>query len=144
MPYSQHSAGTFPDTWNINAISWQEVGSDGTKYALLEGNRDTAGKLFTYAFFLPAGFWDPPHWHTTDARIIVMQGALHLAYNNDFAPKRAQVFEAGSILLVPACATHFDGATEDTLIIGVATGPWRTTYRDATHAGSAGTPTRSN
>ena len=54
--------------WNLESLEWQDIGVDGTKYALLEGRRDLPGEGFTYAFFIPAGFWDPAHWHTADAR----------------------------------------------------------------------------
>ena len=34
--------------WNSKNIVWQEIGADGTKYALLEGRSDAAGEAFTY------------------------------------------------------------------------------------------------
>ncbi|MEO7587695.1 MAG: hypothetical protein ABIS84_06665 [Arachnia sp.] len=37
-------------------------------------------------------------------------------------------YPSGSFLWVPAGAVHFDGANEDTVIIGTAVGPWDTTY----------------
>ena len=46
--------------WIPDTIKWQEIGSDGTRYALLEGRRDRAGEAFSYAFFIPGGFWDAP------------------------------------------------------------------------------------
>jgi hypothetical protein len=45
---------------------------------------------------------------------------------------------------VPAGMPHFDGSHEDTLIIGVASGPWITTYADPSHRPSAGTPIQSS
>jgi len=52
--------------WDAKTIVWQDIEPDGTKYALLEGVRNTPGKAFTYAFFIPAGYWEH-HWHTQDA-----------------------------------------------------------------------------
>ncbi len=43
-------------------------------------------------------------------------------------------------MIVPGGAHHFDGATIDTIIIGVASGPWATTYLDGSKPASAGTP----
>jgi hypothetical protein len=60
--------------WHVDSLPWQEIGADGTKYALLEGRRDVPGEVFSYAFFIPAGFWDPAHWHTADARTVVLKG----------------------------------------------------------------------
>ncbi|MEP7134713.1 MAG: cupin domain-containing protein [Chloroflexota bacterium] len=125
--------------WNLNNIIWQEISPDGTKYSLLEGRRDSAGEAFTYAFFIPAGFWDPAHWHTADARITVLQGKLYLGYGDKHEEEKLQAYEAGSYILVPADAKHFDGSYEDTVIIGTAVGPWATHYVDSSVIPSAGT-----
>ncbi len=36
-----------------------------------------------------------------------------------------------TVLWVPAGAAHFDGADEDTVIIGTAIGPWTTEYLES-------------
>jgi Domain of unknown function (DUF4437) len=125
--------------WHIDNIPWQDTSTDGTKYALLEGQRDLAGAVFSYAFFIPAGFWDPPHWHTQDARVTVLKGSLHLAYGDEFDSAKLEVFPAGSFVVVPAKSRHFDGSDEDTIIVGTALGPWATHYVDASVQPSAGT-----
>ena len=75
-------SNTQPAAWTADTIDWQEIDADGTKYALLEGRRDVPGQAFTYAFFIPAGFWDPAHWHTADARVAVISGSLYLGYGD--------------------------------------------------------------
>lgn len=65
-------------TWNPENIVWQRTDSDGTKWAVLEGDKDAPGKAFTYAFFLPAGHWEH-HCHNQDARVAVVSGALKVA-----------------------------------------------------------------
>lgn len=52
---------TSPRAWTPESIPWGDTAPDGTKYALPEGRRDFEGELFTYAFFIPAGFWDAAH-----------------------------------------------------------------------------------
>lgn len=116
--------------WNADNIGWQEIASDGTKYALLEGRRDVPGQSFSYAFFIPAGFWDPPHWHSADARVFVLKGTLYLGFGDKYDDEMLQVFSTGSFLIAPANAKHFDGSLEDTIIIGTAVGPWSTHYVD--------------
>lgn len=122
-------------------IPWGPVAADGTRFALLEGARDAAGQQFSYAFALPAGVWDRPHSHTTTARIFVLKGALKLGWGTAMDKAHAQRFGAGSFVVVPAGAVHFDGADEETIILGVASGVWATRYADG-GAGSAGTPQR--
>ncbi len=129
-----------PAAWNPDAIVWQRFNPDGTKFALLEGVRDKAGVAFSYAFFIPAGVWDAPHSHSADARVFVARGALHLGYGDRLDKAKAKAFPAGSYLLVPGNAHHFDGSPVDTLIIGTATGPWSTDYIDRASIPAAGTP----
>ncbi len=126
--------------WTPESIPWQAAAPNGTKYALLEGDRDKAGGVFTYAFFVPAGVWDTPHRHSTTARVFVLKGALSLGYGTEMDKTRARTFAAGSLVIVPGGAAHFDGADVDTIIVGVATGPWSTTYVDGSKPASAGTP----
>jgi hypothetical protein len=111
---------TAAGAWNHNTIEWAEIAPDGTRYTLLEGRRDLPGQAFTYAFFIPAGFWDPGHWHTADARIAVLKGTLHLGYGDTLDIAATTAFPTGSFVLVPGEARHFDGAHEDTIIIGTA------------------------
>jgi hypothetical protein len=131
---------TQPAAWHPDTLHWAEIAPDGTRYTLLEGRRDLPGEAFTYAFFIPAGFWDPGHWHTADARIVVLKGTLHLGYGNVLDISASSAYPTGSVVLVPAGMRHFDGAHEDTVIIGTAVGPWSTHYVDPSHTASAGTP----
>src|SRR6266567_8944840 len=68
-----------PQAWDAKSIQWQDIDTDGTKYALLEGRRDVPGEAFTYAFFIPAGYHEH-HWHSSDARVAVLQGALKVSF----------------------------------------------------------------
>ena len=121
-------AAAAPADWNPDAIQWQRVNADGTKFALLEGVRDTAGVAFSYAFFIPAGVWDAPHSHAATARVFVARGTLNLGYGDRLDKAAARAFPAGSYLVVPAGAHHFDGSDRDTIIIGTGVGPWSTDY----------------
>ncbi len=114
--------------WHPAKIDWQEIAPDGTRYSLLEGRRDIAGEAFTYAFFIPGGFWDRPHWHSATSRIFVVQGVLSLGTGDIFDPSKTIKYPAGSLLLVPAEVIHFDGSEENTLIFGTALGAWSTHY----------------
>jgi hypothetical protein len=127
------------NSWDTNNLQWQELGSDGTKYSLLEGRRDVAGTGFTYAFLIPSGFWDAPHWHTADARVVVLRGTLYLGYGSEFDHAKLEAYPVGSVVFVPANAVHFDGSSEETLIVGMAIAPWSTHYVDSSILASAGT-----
>jgi len=115
--------------WDAKTIVWQDIEPDGTKYALLEGDRNTPGKAFTYAFFIPAGYWEH-HWHTQDARVAVVLGALNVSFGETLDKNGAKSYPAGSYLLVPANVKHSMGADVDTIIIGTAVGPWATHHHE--------------
>ncbi len=120
-----------PQAWTPSTIHWQELNPDGTKYSVLQGRRDVPGETFTYAFFIPAGYWEH-HWHSADARVAVIQGELKVAYGPALDKAGAKGYAVGSFILVPKNVQHTMGATVDTIIIGSAVGPWAT-HRHDTH-----------
>lgn len=65
-------------TWDPGNIIWQRTDPDGSKWAVLEGDKDAPGKAFTYAFLVPAGHCEH-HSHNQDARVAVISGALKVA-----------------------------------------------------------------
>lgn len=120
-------------------IPWGPPAADGSRFALLDGAREIAGRAFSYAFALPPGLWDKPHHHSTTARVFVLKGVLKMGWGPAMDKTKVTLFPAGSFVVVPAGAVHFDGADEETIILGVASGVWATRYVDGS-AGSAGTP----
>ena len=133
-------AADSPAGWAVNAIPWSQEAPNGTKFALLEGDREVAGRPFSYAFLIPAGVWDSPHSHSATARVFVAKGALRIGYGATLKKDHAAIYPVGSYVVVPAGEIHFDGAEVETIIIGTATGPWSTSYADGSAPASAGTP----
>ena len=122
--YSQTSV-----VWDPKSIHWQDINQDGSKYAVLEGDRSKPGS-FTYAFFLPNGVWVGPHTHTGTARVFVVSGTLLLGDGKIIDKTSARPIPKGHVFLVPQNAPHWEGAKGDALIIGVGTGSWKTTVSD--------------
>ena len=114
-----------PATFSQDDIPWESANADGTRCATLAGTREP-GVTFTYAFFLPRGFWDGPHSHGADIHLVVAAGELRLTFETPWESKTARRYAAGSFLHVPAGAVHADGARTDTVIIGTTVGPWST------------------
>ena len=120
-----------PHAWTPDTIHWQETNPDGTKYSVLQGRRDVPGEAFTYAFFIPAGYWEH-HWHSADARVAVVKGELQLAYGPALDKEHAKGYGVGAYVLVPKNVQHTMGAKVDTIIVGTAVGPWAT-HRHGEH-----------
>lgn len=119
-------------TWDPQNIVWQNSYPDGTKWSVLEGNKDEAGKAFTYAFFIPAGYWEH-HSHNQDARVAVISGALKVAIGPTLDKEGARSYPVGTFMLVPANVEHTMGAEVDTIIVGTALGPWKTHHDEDMH-----------
>lgn len=113
--------------WREDAIHWQSDDLPGAKYAVLDGDRDRPGTLFTYAFWLPGGVWAPVHMHSQAAHVAVMRGTLRLGFGRVADRTRTTLVEAGAFFIVRAGEPHFEGSDEPCLIIGTALGGWRTT-----------------
>ena len=116
-------------TWDPGNIIWQSTDPDGSKWAVLEGDKDASGKAFTYAFLVPAGHWEH-HSHNQDARVAVISGALKVAVGPTLDKTGATTYPVGSFLFVPVNVEHTMGAEVDTICIGTAMGPWKT-HHDA-------------
>lgn len=97
--------------WNPDSIDWQEVAGDGTKYALLSGRRDLVGEDFSYAFFIPAGFLDPAHWHTQTAHVFVARGSLYLGYGEAQENWTMSIFPQAATFWFPPMHAILTGAT---------------------------------
>ncbi len=41
--------------WSPESIRWDRTDADGTKYAVIDGDRERPGQPFTYAFWMPDG-----------------------------------------------------------------------------------------
>ena len=119
-------------TWDANSIVWQSIDAYGSKWAVLEGDKDAPGKAFTYAFLVPAGHWEH-HSHNQDARVAVISGALKVSVGHQLDKDGAKTYSVGSFLFVPANVEHTMGADVDTICIGTAVGPWKTHHDEEMH-----------
>jgi len=127
-PFDQSIAGdTGARIWREDTIRWQPDDPPGAKYAVLDGDRDRPGTLFTYAFWMPGGVWAPVHVHSQAAHVAVMRGTLRLGYGRVADRTKTVPVAAGEFFIVRAGEAHFEGSDEPCLIIGTALGGWRTT-----------------
>lgn len=110
-----------------DAIRWQRTESDGTKYAVLDGDRDKPGTLFTYAFWMPGGVWVKGHHHTQQAHVAVIKGTLLLGFGEKLDRRKTSAVHAGQFFIVRAGVPHFEGSESECLIVGTAMGGWKTT-----------------
>lgn len=120
-------AAANPLHFRSSSIPWQRIEKDGTKYAVLYGDRDKPGQPFTYAFYMPGGVWVKAHHHTQQAHVTVVTGRIKLGYGPKLDKSKAVELVAGDFFIVPAGEPHFEGSDGECVIIGTALGGWKTT-----------------
>jgi quercetin dioxygenase-like cupin family protein len=113
--------------WTPESIRWQRTDPGGSRYAVLDGDRDDPSGLFTYAFWMPGGLWVKAHAHSQQAHVTVTRGTLQLGFGKVTDRSRTAAIPAGGFFIVRAHEPHFEGCAADTLIIGTARGGWKTT-----------------
>lgn len=99
----------------------------GAQFAVLEGDPSKAGHFAIRAKF-PDGYRVSPHWHPTDERIVVLQGALGMGVGEKFDPSSGHELPAGSYALMPTGVRHFVWAKGETVIQVSGMGPFGITY----------------
>lgn len=102
----------------------------GAQLAVLEGDPRAAGP-FTIRLKFPDGFKVPPHWHPSDERVVVLQGALGMGTGEKFDTAAGHELPAGSYALMPAGTRHFAWAKGETVIQVSSTGPFVINYVNA-------------
>jgi quercetin dioxygenase-like cupin family protein len=118
-------------SWHPSTIRWQQLNPDRSKYALLQGSREAAGKQFTYALLFPPGFVGRAHRHSGDLRVAVVRGELLFGMGSKVSRRKMKRFPEGSYLLIPAGAPHYEATKKTTVVISTAIGPWVTTQEPA-------------
>jgi len=112
--------------WGDETIAWQPDEPPGAQYAVLDGSRDTPGRIFTYAFRLPGQVWVGPHLHSQDAHVAVMKGSLQLGFGRTLDRSKTIAIPAGHFFIVRANEPPFEGSDDEVLIVGTALGGWTT------------------
>jgi hypothetical protein len=109
-------------------VVWQDrPGYDGVKFATLAGDPSKEGLYVIQAKFSP-GTMTRPHWHPEDRFVVVLSGTWYTGEGDAFEPDKTVPLKAGSFMMHPAKAHHFDGAKDEQVIVQiVGIGPSGTT-----------------
>ena len=109
-------------------VKWADrPGYDGVKFAVVQGDPTKPGIYVVRAKFSP-GTMTRPHWHPEDRYVTVVQGTWYTGEGDDFDPAKTVPLKAGSFMLHPAKAHHYDGAKDDEVIVQIiGIGPSNTT-----------------
>jgi hypothetical protein len=117
-------------------VHWQDVpGGRGVQQATLLGDPTKPGIYVIRAKFPPYTM-DVPHWHPNARYVTVLEGTWYTGTGDTFNLAQAVPLKAGSVMLHPAKATHWDGSgSAETVIVQIiGEGPATTTQVDPTKA----------
>ena len=105
-------------------VKWMDrPGYDGVKFAVIQGDPSKPGVYVIRAKFSP-GAMTRPHWHPEDRFVTVLQGTWWAGEGDSFEPDKTTPLKAGSFMLHPAKAHHYDGAKdEEAVLLIVGDGP---------------------
>ena len=115
-------------------VSWRDLpDGHGAQLATIAGDPSGHG-LYVQRVRFPPHVMDRPHWHPNDRHVTVIKGTWFTGTGGTFDPKQAVPLKAGSYMLHPAHALHWDGSTSDEEVIVqvVGIGPADTVQADPT------------
>ena len=109
-------------------VEWKDrPGYDGVKFATIQGDPSKPGIYVVRAKFSP-GAMTRPHWHPEDRYVIVVSGTWWTGEGDTFDPDKTVPLKAGSFMMHPAKAHHYDGARDEEVVVQIiGMGPSNTT-----------------
>ena len=112
-------------------VKWMDrPGYDGVKFAVIQGDPSKPGVYVVRAKFSP-GAMTRPHWHPEERYVTVLSGTWYAGEGDTFDPDKTVPLKAGSFMMHPAKAHHFDGAKDEEVIVQIiGIGPSATTLLD--------------
>lgn len=100
-------------------VKWTErPGFEGVKFAVVQGDPAKPGVYVIRARFAP-GTMTRPHWHPEARYVTVLQGTWYTGEGDSFDPDKTVPLKAGSFMMHPAKAHHFDGAKDEEVIVQI-------------------------
>jgi hypothetical protein len=98
-------------------VHWQTLpNGHGVQTATLAGDPDKPG-LYVIRVRFPPHVMDRPHWHPNDRYVTVLEGTWYTGTGPTFDVARAVPLPAGSLMVHPARALHWDGSASDESVV---------------------------
>lgn len=101
----------------------------GAQAAVLMGHPTKEGP-FVLRLKFPSGFTVPPHRHSKDEMVTVIEGRFGVGAGEKLDRAAADVLHAASFVLLPAGMPHFAWADDETIVQINGVGPFDVKYVD--------------
>jgi quercetin dioxygenase-like cupin family protein len=110
------------------AVEWKSPLGVGAGVAIIHGDPAKAGAVYVLRVKFPPGTFSSPHFHPEDRHIVVLKGTWYTGTGEVFDPDKAVPLKAGSYMMHPSRAVHWDGAKDEEVILQISgIGPGTTT-----------------
>lgn len=96
----------------------------GTKMAVLSGDPTKAGSVFTIRAKFPDGAKIPPHWHSTDEQVTVIEGSFGIGIGDKFETDKIRFLPPGTYARMDKGERHFAICKGTTVVQVTAVGPF--------------------
>lgn len=114
-------------------VQWRDIpDGHGAQEAVLLGDPEKPG-IYVVRVKFPPHVMDSPHWHPNARYVTVLEGTWYAGTGTTFDVAKAVPLEAGSFMLHPAKAVHWDGSAgnEPVIVQIIGMGPAQTVQVDA-------------
>jgi quercetin dioxygenase-like cupin family protein len=130
QPVSAHAHGPHHTIVPSDAIVWGPAPPSlpaGAQAAVLMGHPTKEGP-FVLRLKFPSGFIVPPHRHSKDEMVTVIQGRFEIGAGEKLDRAAATVLHAASFVHLPAGMPHFARANGETIVQINGVGPFDVEY----------------
>lgn len=100
----------------------------GQDRVVLQGDPSKAGSEYTFRARMPDGYRVPPHWHSVDENVTVLQGTFMMGMGEEFDESKGMALKVGTFATMPKKVNHFVWTEGETLIQVHGIGPYTVNY----------------
>jgi quercetin dioxygenase-like cupin family protein len=98
-------------------VKWvDEPDGLGVQRAVIQGDPSKAG-IYVVRVKFPPGVMSNNHRHKEDRHAVVLKGTWWTGTGDAFTPEKTVPLKAGSYMMHPAGASHFDGAKDEEVVL---------------------------
>ncbi len=120
-------AGGQAEVVTPDAVKWTSY-IPGVEMAVLSGDPNASGGLYTIRLKMADGNQIAPHWHPEDESVTVLNGTLQVGMGEKFDMAALKSLPVGSHALMPKEMRHFAKASGETVIEIYGQGPFKINY----------------
>ena len=99
----------------------------GAQIAVLSGD-PSKNAPYVIRLKMPANYQIPAHHHPTTENVTVLSGSFHAGMGDKLDQKKAQTFEPGGFVSMPANMNHYAWAQSETVVQVHGDGPFEIVY----------------